>query len=293
VVKTNRLIHEAANAITILEVGDLAFIVSDQLANAAVGPLSLSVRGDGRPQALGAWQPTCRDTSTDANALYRNLVLQDRYRYSEDLAHASGFADAAKQAVAPLATCPGTYRSTLARILPSTWADVGGATVVSQAISDLAPGSPGNDVATAEGFGPVRLGMTIEQVLSAVGPGSSARQELAHCTTVGYATSGGEAVAYVHDEEAAVIAIETPDGTLTDRGVGDGSSLGDLETAYGQDHAVETTDTQAGRAAYVTTGDPDDVGFGNPGGLIGFELDGDVLGPPMVGGIPGFEYCSG
>lgn len=45
----------------------------------------------------------------------------------------------------------------------------------------------------------------------------------------------------------------------------------------------------------MTTGNPADVGFGNPGGLIGFTVneDGELDGAPMVGGVPGFEHCSG
>lgn len=39
----------------------------------------------------------------------------------------------------------------------------------------------------------------------------------------------------------------------------------------------------------MTTGDPAQVGLGNPGGLIGFVLDedGEFQSAPPVGGIPG------
>ncbi len=58
---------------------------------------------------------------------------------------------------------------------------------------------------------------------------------------------------------------------------------------------MEIVETQAGGAVVVTTGDPAEVGFGNPGGLIGFVLneDGELESGPLVGGVPGFEYCSG
>ncbi|KAA0024928.1 hypothetical protein [Antrihabitans cavernicola] len=80
---------------------------------------------------------------------------------------------------------------------------------------------------------------------------------------------------------------------MTDRQVGDGSTTEQIESAYGSDHAVKVIQTQAGSAIFATTGDPNAVGNGNPGDLIGFAIGGDTVGPPEIGGIPGFEYCSG
>lgn len=112
-------------------------------------------------------------------------------------------------------------------------------------------------------------------------------------STAVYAADQSAASATVHDKEAAVIQITTPSGTKTDRGVGDGLTTTQVIAAYSRDHAVKQDSTQAGAAIYVTTGDPSRVGFGNPGGLIGFAIKGNTVGPPVVGGIPGFEYCSG
>jgi hypothetical protein len=135
--------------------------------------------------------------------------------------------------------------------------------------------------------------MTYDEAVEAAGSALAPSDEaLAWCSLVVYRTAAGDATAYVHNPERLVIAIQTPEGTRTDRRVGAGSTLDDLTDAYGADHTVRTVDTQAGNAAYVTTGDPDANGMGEVG-LIGFEWDGVTLGPPMVGGIPGYEYCSG
>jgi hypothetical protein len=157
------------------------------------------------------------------------------------------------------------------------------------------PPSAAPAVATAQGFGAVRLGMTAAEVRSAVGSGLVGSQEMGTCTVLTYRTSLGDATAYVHAPEGTVLAIQTPRGAKTDRGVGYADNLDDLRAAYGRDHAVEIVETQAGGAAVVTTGDPSQIGFGNPGGLIGFVLneDGEFESAPMVGGVPGFEYCSG
>lgn len=150
-------------------------------------------------------------------------------------------------------------------------------------------------VATAEGFGPVRLGMSATEATAAAGAGLvSVTDTSPSCTVLTYRTPAGDATALVVPPGGAVTQIYPPDGTRTDRGIGTGSTTDAVRAAYGSDHSVTTTDTQGGPALYVTTGNPGDVGYGNPGGLIGFPLEGDtVSGPPVIGGVPGFEYCSG
>jgi hypothetical protein len=106
-------------------------------------------------------------------------------------------------------------------------------------------------------------------------------------------TPGGKAQALIHLTEAVVTQIRTPPGTQTDRGVGDGSTVQQITAAYSVDHAVRTIETQAGSSIYVTTENPDAVLMHSSGNLIGSPMNGNTVGPPLVGDIADFEYCSG
>ena len=90
------------------------------------------------------------------------------------------------------------------------------------------------------------------------------------CAVVPFTTPGGTGQALL--TSAGVTVIESPPGTLTDRGVGDGSTVAQIESTYGNDHSTMTIQTESGESIFVTTGDPGQVGNGNPGGLIGFSI---------------------
>lgn len=111
------------------------------------------------------------------------------------------------------------------------------------------------------------------------------------CAVVPFTTPGGTGRAILTSE--GVTVIESPPGTLTDRGDGDGSTVAQIESVYGNDHSTRTIQTESGQSIFVTTGDPGQVGNGDPGGLIGFSIHDGTVGPPVIGGVPGFEYCSG
>lgn len=170
--------------------------------------------------------------------------------------------------------------------------DLGSSGPQFSAADDLPPDPSGGVVATAEGFGPVRLGMTASEAFQAAGDQFVGTAELASCSGLVYKAGAGEAAAYVPIDEAVVTSITTPEGTRTDRGIGSGDTLVELEEAYGEDHTTGVVETQAGSAAYVTTGSATQAENGTAPGLIGFPVNGIALGAPTVGGIPGFEYCS-
>lgn len=134
-IQSNRLARELVSVFRLITFGKIAFYLSDQLANAAVGPLSWSINGRGTPQVLGRWSPTCSSVETDSDRLYRNLALQDRFAdSSKELWQIRGFADAAEAAVEPLEACSQSHRSALASLLPNDWADRKAASIVAAAI---------------------------------------------------------------------------------------------------------------------------------------------------------------
>lgn len=138
VVQANRAVRRLAGIAQILMFGQVAFYVSDQLANAMVGPLTWTIRGFGRPEALGQWKPTCSDLASDADALYRNLALQDQFGdTSKELWQFPGWQPSAAKAIAPLGSCLAAYRISLASYLPTKWGDPKSATVVSDLIRNL------------------------------------------------------------------------------------------------------------------------------------------------------------
>jgi hypothetical protein len=139
IAKGNRMIHQLAQACKILAYADLMFYLSDQVAQAVVGPLSFSVRGDGRPQKLGDWKPSCTDRDLDSNRLYKNLALQDTFAdKSKELWQFAQWRSSARTAIQPLKGCPGEYLLKFAEFLPGDWGDPKAARVVADEIRSMA-----------------------------------------------------------------------------------------------------------------------------------------------------------
>ncbi len=136
--RLNRFAVKATAVFKTIEVGKVAFYLSDQLANAWVGNLALSLNARGAPQALGAWTPTCSDTERDSNLLYRNIALRDEFSdTSMELWQFEEWATAASQAVLPLANCDDSYLTQLADFLPGSWGDPRAAGVLADEIRAL------------------------------------------------------------------------------------------------------------------------------------------------------------
>lgn len=135
IAKSYRTLDEASRSFKALTYGEVAFYIADQLQNAAIGPLTLAVRGRGTPQALGAWTPGCSSTKADGNALYKNLALQDEFADTRrELWQFPDWQPDAVTAVAPLARCSAAYRYALAAALPEEWGDKKAAGIVADAI---------------------------------------------------------------------------------------------------------------------------------------------------------------
>ena len=139
-IQANRVVHEISSKFRILTVGELAFYLSDQFANATVGPLAWSVNARGQPQELGNWTPSCVSYAKDSHRLYLNLASQDEFAdKGKDLWQFPGFADSAADAVEPLEECTPNYRSGLAAFLPTDWGDSKAARIAAKAILGALP----------------------------------------------------------------------------------------------------------------------------------------------------------
>ena len=146
VARGDRLVHQLAQAYAVLKYADLLFYLSDQLADTLVGPLAFSVRGDGRPQQLGVWKPSCQDVDVDSGRIYRNLALQDTFADKNlELWQFDQWQPAARSAVKPLDACADEYLIKLADFLPGDWGDPKAARVVADEVRALSgyPAIPG------------------------------------------------------------------------------------------------------------------------------------------------------
>ena len=118
------------------------------------------------------------------------------------------------------------------------------------------------------------VGMTLTEATAAL---AGIPFELSHpapypCTTLFGPVAGR---IYIADESGRVIGIATPDGTLTDRGVGDGSTADQIRAAYSRDHTIEV-----GRFDGLVV-KPN--GSTNPLEFLSFAPKDGKLGPPLVG----------
>lgn len=137
-VQAGRVTHQIASRLWYLRLFEVTDYVSNQLADALVGPTSVTLSVTGTPLALGAWTATCADAVKDGNQLYRNLALQDRYAdKSKELSEFSTWAADAVTAVKPLARCGAVHREAVAKQAES-WEDRKAGAVVAKAVRDLA-----------------------------------------------------------------------------------------------------------------------------------------------------------
>ena len=124
--RNNRAFAQLTKVFKVLKVAEALGYLIDLGAEALVGDLRWTVRGQGRGQGIGNWHPTCDDIAEDAQRLYRNLVLDDRFTVggSEDwyyLERNPQWEPATKRAVTPLTDCSNRHRTDLADNLKTAW----------------------------------------------------------------------------------------------------------------------------------------------------------------------------
>lgn len=152
--------------------------------------------------------------------------------------------------------------------------------------SDVSAAASGPPVATFGGFGSIKIGMTEAEVLAT---GISAQKShYEGCTVIGEVA--GTKV-WIADGSGRVTGIDTSPGSKTDKGVGEGSSVAEIRTAYSDPRYTFDEGFVAGQGLpgiNVYDGPKTDTNRR----MLSFGLD-DVggAGSPSIGRAGGWEGC--
>lgn len=143
-------------------------------------------------------------------------------------------------------------------------------------------------VATFDGFGPIKIGMTAAQVEEVAGRPLQ-REHYYNCTVLAAAPGADwrELSVWIDDSTNLVTGINTPQGTTTDRHVGDGSTVDEVAAAYTGFGIVERSSGGQGSNA-LRVSPANDAG----GQYIFFALEYPRVGAPTIGRTPGQEGCA-
>ncbi len=151
-----------------------------------------------------------------------------------------------------------------------------------------APPAPpsGPPVATFEGYGALRIGMTKDEAIAAMG-GQPTENHYYSCSVLNDGRGRNALTVWVNDGTGRVTGIEAPPGTVTDRGVGDGSSPAEIRAAY---PAPEFTIEEG----HVGGQGSEAVNVRNQaGGLMNFDVSSDTgrAEAPAIGRSRSAEGC--
>lgn len=144
------------------------------------------------------------------------------------------------------------------------------------------------DGASISGYGSLRIGMTEAEATSVMG--SAPKHHFFNCTVIGEIAVGALKV-WIADSSGRVTGIETPFGTKTDRGVGDGSTPAEVRAAYsGPEYTIDEgyVGGQGMQAINVVEGPKEYTSHR----LLSFLVNAEGrTGPPSIGRPKGWEGC--
>ena len=160
--------------------------------------------------------------------------------------------------------------------------------------------APAADVLTAQGFGPLRIGMTRAEVETALGadsnPGAVGGPDPASCDIFHPVRAPQGMMVMVEDGVLTSIWLDDGSTLKTDRGFGVGDQASAIKAAYGPTATVTPHKYAAAPAEYVTTwsvgGAPGYVQ--NPAARgIAYHIGTDGRAEHVAAGGPSIQYVEG
>lgn len=156
--------------------------------------------------------------------------------------------------------------------------------------------SPGAATAlTAEGWGSLRIGMTLDEVVAAAGadanPEAVGGPEPEYCDQFRPARAPGGMLVMIEQGRLTRISISAPAAVKTDRGRGVGDAASAITAAYGDDAVVSPHKYVGPPAAYITIWAVAPPGAAARG--IRYEIGDDGRVAHVHAGGPSIEYVEG
>ncbi|BEK95710.1 hypothetical protein [Nocardia seriolae] len=136
----------------------------------------------------------------------------------------------------------GVFLGVLGGIIASVFVSVGGLwlTLTGQNEAFFTINATRPNAATENGYRRITLGMSVKDVLAILSPIVRDTTYYSHCRVLSDQPDRVyDFSVWIDTAKGVVTGIETPPGTTTDRGVGDGSTPARIIAAYNADHTIE------------------------------------------------------
>ncbi len=154
---------------------------------------------------------------------------------------------------------------------------------------------------TADGWGPLRIGMTLAEVVAAAGPDSDPEAvggpEPEVCDIFHPARAPDGLRVMIEEGRLARISISDPAEVKTDRGLGPGDSAAEVKGAYGEELVASPHEYEEAPAEYLTvwtTGGGDEPYVRSPDARgIRYEVDHGGTVDVIHAGGPAIQYVEG
>lgn len=154
---------------------------------------------------------------------------------------------------------------------------------------------------TAEGWGPLRVGMTLAEITTAAGPDSDPEAvggpDPESCDIFHPARAPEGLRVMVEDGRLTRVSLSSPTELKTDRGFGPGDTAAAVKAAYGADAKASAHEYQEAPAEYLTvwtTGAGDEPYVRSPDARgIRYEIDQSGTVAAIHAGGPSIQYVEG